>query len=120
MINDKLNQIRIISYKLHKYLGCGFLEKVYENALVHRLQLAGFSVERQVPIIVRDEDGFVIGNYEADILVDKSIIIELKAVEKLTNAHIAQILNYLKATGYKVGLLINFGASSFQIKSFKF
>lgn len=78
MINDKLNQIRIISYKLHKYLGCGFLEKVYENALVHRLQLAGFSVERQAPIIVRDE------------------------------------------TGCKVGLLINFGASSFQIKSFKF
>lgn len=69
---------------------------------------------------MRDEDGFVIGNYEADILVDKSIIIELKAVEKLTNAHIAQVLNYLKATGCKTGLLINFGASCFQIKSLKF
>ena len=120
MINEKLNQIRIIAYQLHKYLGCGFLEKVYENALVHRLQLAGFSVESQAPIIVRDEDGFVIGNYEADIVVDKTIIIELKAVEKLTNVHVAQILNYLKATGCKYGLLINFGGIRFQIKSFKF
>ncbi len=118
--SEKLKTIRQIAYVIHCYFGVGFLEKVYENALAHRLQKAGFDVRTQVPIIVKDEDGFVVGNYEADIIVDNQIIIELKAVQTLANAHKAQLLNYLKATGYKQGLLINFGSDIFQIKSFRY
>ena len=117
-ITEKLKQIRQIAYSLHCYFGTGFLEKVYENALAHRLEKAGFDIKVQAPIVVTDEDGFVAGNYEADIVVDDQIIIELKAVHTLTEVHKAQLLNYLKATGYKYGLLINFGSNVFQIKSF--
>lgn len=116
--SEKLKAIRQIAYAVHCYFGVGFLEKVYENAFAHRLQKAGFDVKTQVPIVVKDEDGFVVGNYEADIVVDNQVIIELKAVQALTNVHKAQLLNYLKATGYKQGLLINFGSAIFQIKSF--
>ena len=115
---EKLKAIRQIAYDIHCYFGVGFLEKVYENALSHRLQNAGFDVKTQVPIVVKDEDGFVVGNYEADMTVDNQIIVELKAAQTLTNAHKAQLLNYLKATGIKQGLLINFGSEKFQIKSF--
>lgn len=115
---EKLKAIRQIAYAIHCYFGVGFLEKVYENALAHRLHKAGFDVKTQVPIVVKDEDGFVVGNYEADLIVDNQIIVELKAVQTLTNVHKAQLLNYLKATGYKQGLLINFGSEKFQIKSF--
>ena len=113
--NKVCDRIRQVAYDLHMYLGVGFLEKVYENALAHRLGKAGMDVQTQVPIQVSDEDGFVIGDYIADLLVD-GILVELKAVSSLTQAHVAQLLNYLKATGIRHGLLVNFGSEKFQCR----
>ena len=110
-------RIRQVAYDLHVYLGVGFLEKVYENALAHRLGSAGMNVSTQVPIVVRDEDGFVIGEYVADMLVD-GVLVELKAVSTLLSVHAAQTLNYLKATGIEHGLLINFGSYRFECQKF--
>ena len=107
------DKIRQIAYDLHVYLGIGFLEKVYENALAHRLLKAGMNVQTQIPIQVRDEDGFVIGDYIADMIVD-GVLVELKSVSALLPAHTAQTINYLTATGIRHGMLINFGSSIFQ------
>jgi GxxExxY protein len=114
-VNEKCDRIRQIAYDLHVYLGIGYLEKVYENGMKHRLEKAGFIVETQVPIQIRDEDGFVLGDYIADMVVD-GIIIELKSVSTLLDVHVAQLLNYLKATGIGHGLLINFGSEKFQCR----
>ena len=114
-VNEKCDRIRQIAYDLHVYLGVGYLEKVYENGMKHRLEKAGFIVETQVPIQIRDEDGFVLGDYIADMVVD-GIIIELKSVSTLLDVHVAQLLNYLKATGIGHGLLINFGSEKFQCR----
>jgi GxxExxY protein len=110
-------RIRQVAYDLHVYLGVGFLEKVYENALAHRLGSAGMNVSTQVPIVVRDEDGFVIGEYVADMLVD-GVLVELKAVSTLLPVHAAQTLNYLKATGIEHGFLVNFGSYRFECQKF--
>jgi GxxExxY protein len=101
---------RIISAFYHVYncLGYGFLEAVYENALAHELKKRGFEVLQQALIEVR-YDGEVVGKYFADLLVNQIIILELKAANEITDAHEAQLLNYLKATGVEVGLLLNFG-----------
>ena len=107
------DKIRQIAYDLHVYLGIGFLEKVYENALAHRLIKAGMNVQTQIPIQVRDEDGFVIGDYIADMIVD-GVLVELKSVSTLLPAHAAQTINYLTATGIRHGMLINFGSYTFQ------
>ena len=109
------NRIRQIAYEVHKYLGTGYLEKVYENALVHRLQLAGMNVTTQVPMTVRDQDGFVLGEYVADMAVD-GLVIELKAVATLLPVHVAQTINYLKAMRVEHGMLINFGSEQFQCR----
>ena len=115
----KLNEIteRIIgcAYEVANGLGCGFLEKVYENALRVDLQRAGFSVLQQhpIPVLWRGE---VVGDYYADLLVEGSVIIELKAVKSFDEIHMAQCLNYLKATGIKVCLLINFAKSQIEVK----
>lgn len=110
-------KIRQIAYGLHVYLGIGFLEKVYENALAHRLGKAGMEVATQIPIVVRDEDGFVIGEYVADMIAD-GVLVELKAVSALLPVHAAQTLNYLKATGIEHGLLVNFGSYRFECQKF--
>jgi len=116
---DRLNEIteRIIgcAYEVANGLGCGFLEKVYENALRVDLQRAGFSVLQQhpIPVLWRGE---VVGDYYADLLVKGSVIIELKAVKSFDEIHMAQCLNYLKATGIKVCLLINFAKSQIEVK----
>jgi GxxExxY protein len=112
------DEIRQIAYAVHQYFGHGHLEKVYENALANRLQKAGIGLEQQVPISVCDEDGSIVGEYVVDLLVNGELIIELKAVDAICEAHTAQILGYLRATGLKHGLLINFGASRFQIKKY--
>jgi GxxExxY protein len=109
--------IRQIAYGLHVYLGVGFLEKVYENALAHRLKKAGMNVSTQIPVVVRDEDGFVIGEYVADMLVD-GVLVELKSVSTLLPVHAAQTLNYLKATGIEHGFLVNFGSYRFECQKF--
>ena len=109
------DEIRQVAYELHVYLGVGYLEKVYENGLRHRLEKAGFLVQTQVPIQVKDEDGYLLGDYVADMIVD-GIIIELKAVTTLLDVHVAQLMNYLKATGLEHGLLLNFGSEKFQCR----
>ena len=96
------------AYKVHRELGFGFLESVYQNALVIELTKAGLKSEREKRIQVY-YDGKVVGEFVADILVKEKVILELKSVSQVHPAHEAQLINYLKATGIKVGLLINFG-----------
>ena len=119
MTNDEAIQIcdkiRQIAYNLHEYLGAGFLEKVYENGLAHRLKNAGMNVQTQIPVRVFDEDGFVIGEYVIDLLVD-GILVELKTVSTLLPIHTTQVINYLKATRMEHALLINYGSYKFQCK----
>ena len=96
------------AYKVHKKLGFGFLESVYHNALMIELNKAGLEAEREKKIRV-NYDGQVIGDFTADVLVEEKVIIELKSVQQMHPAHEAQLINYLRATGIEVGLLINFG-----------
>lgn len=111
------DQIREISFALHKHLRHGHLEKVYENGLVHRLRKSGIEARSQLPIRVHDEDGELLGVYEADIVIESCpLIIEVKACQNLIDAHIAQLLGYLRACRIEHGLLINFGAPKLQIK----
>lgn len=112
------DKVREIAYAIHVYHGNGYLEKVYENALVHRLRKAGFKLKQQHPITILDEDGTEIGYYFADILLENSLIIELKACRTLTNEHKSQLLHYLNATSIEHGLLINFGSYKFEIQKF--
>lgn len=95
-------------YDVYNNLGYGFLEKVYENALSLELRTKGIQVEQQKPIqvVYRQQ---IIGEYFADLVVDSKVIVEIKAVKNLIPQHEAQLLNYLKATTYEVGLLLNFG-----------
>ncbi|MEI6323524.1 MAG: GxxExxY protein [bacterium] len=108
--------IRQASLQLHTFLKWGHLEKVYENGLAHRLFKKGIRVEQQVRISVKDEDGTVLGDYVADIVVGGKMILEIKACESLEDIHTAQVLGYLRATGLRHGMLINFGAPVLQIK----
>src|SRR3989337_3882621 len=101
------DQIRRIAFAIHVYHGHGHLEKVYENALVNRLQKAGLKVLQQHPIQVFDEDGSLIGEYIADLFVKNCLIIELKTAKMLAGEHVAQILGYLKSARIEHGLLIN-------------
>jgi len=96
-------------YKVYNSLGYGFLEKVYENALLIELVNSGFHVLQQHPIQVLYEKQPV-GEYFADLIVNDLVVLELKAAEHLRDEHVAQITNYLKATRKEVGLLLNFGA----------
>lgn len=95
-------------YKVHRTLGFGFHEKVYENALVLELIQQGLKVERQSEIPVFYE-GTIVGQYFADIVVQGAVLLELKSVKQFSSEHEAQLLNYLKATPIEVGLLLNFG-----------
>src|SRR5690554_3465841 len=95
-------------YNVYNTLGYGFLEKVYENAMMIELQKQGLHVQKQIPIKVLYENQLV-GEYYADILVDETVIVELKAAKTLCEEHEFQLLNYLKATELEVGLLLNFG-----------
>ncbi len=99
--------IRGCVYEVFKQLGCGFLEKVYENALLKELEMQGLHAESQVPIEVRYKDA-IVGEYIADLIVEDSVILELKAQQQLSRLHEAQLLNYLKATDTRVGMLVNF------------
>ncbi len=97
-------------YAVYNRLGYGFLERVYENSMAIELQIMGLKVEQQAPLKVEYRGG-VVGEYFADLIVEDKIIVELKAVPILHPSHEAQLLNYLKATSYEVGLLLNFGPS---------
>jgi GxxExxY protein len=96
-------------------LGAGFLEKVYENALAHELRKAGLTVDQEYPITVH-YDGVAVGSYAADLLVERTVLVELKAVTALDTIHRAQCINYLKATGLRLCLLLNFGSPRLEMK----
>ena len=117
-IKQLCDQIRETAYAIHQYHGTGHLEKVYENALANRLRRMGLEVKQQHPLEVRDEDGTQIGDYYADLLVEDSIVIELKACKTIADEHKAQIIGYLRSANIVHGLLINFGSYTFQIQKF--
>ena len=112
------DQVRQTAFELHGYLRNGHLEKVYENGMVHRLRKIGLSVERQRPLRVRDEDGAILGEYFVDLFVENCLILELKACRALAPEHVAQVLGYLRASGQRDAMLINFGSSRVEIKKF--
>ena len=112
------DQVRQTRFQVHAYLGHGHLEKVYENALAHRLRKAGLKVIQQQSLKVFDEDGTLIGDYLADLLVEDVLMVELKTAKSLAHEHEAQILGYLKASRFEHGLLINFGSARFEIRKF--
>jgi len=116
-LNELTFQINGAVFEVNKVLGSGFLEKVYENALLKELANRQIKAESQVPIKI-EYKGVVVGDYFADIVVDDRVILELKAAESLRDIHTAQLLNYMRATGYKCGLLINFTYPKAVIKRF--
>jgi GxxExxY protein len=104
-----------LAMKIHRTLGPGFLESVYRNALAFELRRAGLRVELDQRITVRYEN-VIVGDFIADLVINASLICELKAISTLTKADEVQVVNYLTATNHEVGLLLNFGASSLQFK----
>lgn len=116
---NKLNELsgNVIgcAFTVLNALGAGFLEKVYENALVHELRKRGLAATQQRGITVT-YDGTVVGEYFVDLLVDEALLVELKTVKALDEAHRAQCVNYLKATGLHLCLLLNFGNARLEIK----
>ncbi|MEJ2235203.1 MAG: GxxExxY protein [Syntrophobacterales bacterium] len=103
------------AYRVYNKMGFGYLESVYEKCMLIELRKAGFDIESQKPIRVQYE-GEVVGDFIADILVNDTVILELKSVRKLVEAHEVQLVNYLVATGKPVGLLINFGETRVAVK----
>ena len=112
------DRIRETGFAIHRYHRHGHLERVYENALAHRLRKAGTAVAQQHPIPVLDEDGTLLGDYFADLFVAETLIVEVKAVRHVLDEHTAQILGYLRSSRIEHGLLINFGAPKFHIKKY--
>ncbi|MCE5341116.1 MAG: GxxExxY protein [Planctomycetaceae bacterium] len=112
---DLSYKITGLALEVHNELGCGFLEKVYENAMMMLLGSEKILAKQQAPVNVYFQER-VVGEYFADILVDNKIILELKAVDAITNIHAAQVLNYLRATGIKLGIILNFGNPKFTFK----
>ena len=116
ILYKELNYIIVgATFEVYKTLGYGFLEKVYENALLVELKLKGLFTENQCPVNVFYK-GENVGDYRADILVDNKIIVEVKAEKNYNPGHEAQLLHYLKATGMRVGILINFGEKKCERK----
>jgi len=112
------NVVRQTGFDLHKYLGGGHMEKVYENGLAHRLTNLGLKVCPQYALRVTDEDGTILGDYFADLFVEDCLIVEIKACGALIDEHVAQLLGYLRACNVKHGMLINFGTRRFQVRKY--
>lgn len=113
--NDITEAIIGAAYQVSNSLGAGFLERVYENALCHELRKRGLRVEQQKCIEVV-YDGVVVGEYVADLVVEERVLVELKAVKAFDEVHTAQVINYLKATKLRTGLLLNFGSPRVEVK----
>jgi len=115
----RLNEVseRIIgcAYRVSNTLGYGFLEKVYENALAFEIRETGLHVAQQQPVIVKYQ-GRIVGEYVSDLLVENLVLVELKSVTALDQSHIAQCLNYLKATELRLCLLLNFGRARIEVR----
>ena len=116
LYKDLTEKIRQAAFEVHRYFGHGFLEKVYENALVYKMQKLGIDCQPQVPLKVFFEDDVVVGEYFADLMVDNKIIIELKTVENLEKIHFSQLKHYLKACKTRLGIIINFGKPKLEFK----
>jgi len=117
-IKSLSDRVRQTAYNIHVYLGHGHLEKVYENALIHRLHKAGVAAQQQHPLCVRDEDGKVLGEYYADLFIEDVVIVEIKTAKALAIEHEAQLIGYLRSAKLEHGLLINFGAPLFEIRKY--
>jgi GxxExxY protein len=117
-VNKICDVIREAGFGLHKYLGPGYREKVYERGMIHRLRKAGLLVRVQPSVMIHDEDGTELIDETMDLIVEDVLILELKAVRETSDADIAQLLGYLKATKFRHGLLVNFGAPKFYIKKY--
>ncbi len=114
MINDELTgQIIQACFEVSNELGSGYLESVYEKALVVALRQKGLRVSSQVPFKVRFRN-VIVGDYFADLIVEDKVLVELKAVSRILQEHKAQVINYLTATGIKIGLLVNFGTPKIE------
>jgi len=112
---DLTEQIIGCAYRVYNRMGFGFLESVYEKCLLIELRKLGLEAKAQQPIIVHYE-AEAVGEFVADVLVEDTVIVELKSVRTLTTAHEVQLVNYLKATGKPVGLLLNFGVNSVEVR----
>ena len=113
-IEQLMHIIKDAAYEVRLNLAPGFLESVYQNALICELRSRGLKAEKEVPIPVKYK-GYVVGDFRADILVNDSVIIELKSVREITTLHEAQLVNYLIATGTDYGYLINYGSEKYRI-----
>ena len=110
--------VRQTSFEIHRYLRSGFTEKIYENALAHRLRKQGIRADQQECVRVFDEDGTLLGLLRTDLLVEGKLICEIKSCSALIDAHAAQLLGYLRATRIQHGLLINFGGLELEVKKY--
>jgi GxxExxY protein len=117
-INQLCDLVRVTSFAVHRFHRHGHLEKIYENALAHRLCKAGVKVEQQHPLEVFDEDGTMLGEYSADLYIEDRLIVELKATRAVADEHVAQLLGYLRSSRIETGLLINFGSPILHIKKY--
>ena len=115
MLNALSERIIGCAFTVANGLGSGFLEKVYENALAHELRKAGLTVAQQQGVSVIYDD-VIVGEYAADLLVEAAVVVELKAVRALDDVHQAQCMNYLRATGMQLCLLLNFGRPRVEIR----
>jgi GxxExxY protein len=115
---DLCDIVRETGFAIHTFLRNGHLEKVYQNALLYRLQKQGIQVIPSHPLSVYDEDGTVLGEFFADLFIENILIVELKAVRAVVDEHTAQLLGYLRCSRIEHGLLINFGAPRFFIKKY--
>jgi len=107
------------AFEIHNALGAGFLQRVYSNALSHELRQMGLACEQEVAHKVKYKD-LIVGDYFADLVVERRVLVELKACTGFESIHEAQILNYLKASGIHVGLLLNFGKPKVEYRRFVF
>ena len=112
---DLCGQVIGLAMKVHSALGPGYLESVYQNALIWELRKSGFNADTERPISVQ-YDGQIVGAFTADLVVNSSLIVELKASQSLAKAHEVQLVNYLVATGLDEGLLLNFGVERLEFK----
>jgi len=110
--------VRETEFAIHRYHRNGHLEKIYQNALLHRLRKQGIQVQAEYPLTDHDEDGTILGEFRADLFVATSLLVEIKAVKALDDEHVAQILGYLRASRIEHGLLINFGGRKFEIRKY--
>jgi GxxExxY protein len=112
------DQVRETAFALHRHLRHGHAEKVYENGLFHRLRKQGLGLVQQHPLSVFDEDGTLLGEFFADLFVERQLVVELKAVRALADEHVAQLLGYLRASRIEHGLLINFGSPKIEVRKY--